>query len=121
MKTNVLLTKSSCFIKFYNQRNEAHSTLYSIVVSSSMCSTFQSYTKKTESMKRKYILFILKSFGIWCSVDLYQNTFPNKYCKKYVMKKSRKHKLTYCFKKFKNNNNFFLHMSASQQQIVYNR
>jgi len=63
VKTNVLLTKSSCFIKFYNQRNEAHSTLYSIVVSSSMCSTFQSYTKKTESVKRKYILFILKFLG----------------------------------------------------------
>ena len=60
-------------------------------------------------MKRKYILFILKSFGIWCSVDLYQkNTFTNKYCKKNcVMKESRKHKLTYCFKKCNNNNNFF--------------
>lgn len=36
------------------------------------------------------------------------------------MKESRKHKLTYCFKKCNNNNNFFLDISASQQQIVYN-
>jgi hypothetical protein len=27
VNTNVLLTESSCFIKFYSQRNEAHSTL----------------------------------------------------------------------------------------------
>ena len=105
VKTNVLLTKLSCFIKFYNQRNEAHSTLYSIFLSSSMCSSFQSYTKKTEIMKRKYILFISKSFEIRYSVDLYQKNIV----KKCVRKKSRKRKLTYCFKKCKNNNknNFF--------------